>query len=213
MKKLIIFVLVIGAFTGIYFATQSKLEAQTDVGDVSVTIPIDEPQIDVQVDEYTISDGDTFTVAMEALGISYSDALAIVEASKPVFDFTSVKLDKTFKLITEDGVKVRLEYEPNSDQLFVVDLQDGYKTTEQEVEYDLSLETAELTINNSMYQDGLEAGLPELLILKFADVFAWEIDFSVQVQPGDKFKVLYEKRMRDGADAGVGDIIKRRICK
>lgn len=211
MKKILLLILLIGSISGIYSISHTKLEAQDLNGDeqkVEINLENIEQKPNIQTKEYTIGDGDTFTVAMEALGIDYSDALKIVETAEPIFDFTKVKLGKTIKLVSEDGVRTRLEYEPNTDQMFVVDLQNHFKTTEQEIPYDISVVTEEVIVTKSMYVDWLNAGLPEMAVIKFADVFAWEIDFSVQVQPGDTVKVMYEKRTRNGVDAGVGNIIK-----
>lgn len=180
------------------FAKSSATEELTE---------IKEPEIILTTKEYTIKDGDTFTVAAEALNIPYSEALIIVDNAKPIFDFTKVKLGKKLVLVSLDGVSSRLEYEPNSETIISVDLQNNYATTEEPIKYDISFETAEVTITNSLYLDGINSGLPEMLILKFADVFAWEVDFATQVQPNDTMHVLYEKRSRNNVDSGVGDIL------
>ena len=39
-----------------------------------------------------------------------------------------------------------------------------------------------------------------------ADIFAWDIDFIRDIQPGDRFQVLVEKRYREGKLAGYGKI-------
>ncbi|PIZ53216.1 hypothetical protein COY25_03805, partial [Candidatus Uhrbacteria bacterium CG_4_10_14_0_2_um_filter_41_7] len=152
MKKILLLILLIGSVTGIYYVSHTKLEAQDLSGDEHPADQNQEPEEqkpNIQTEEYTIGDGDTFTVAMEALGIDYSDALKIVETAEPIFDFTKVKLGKTIKLISEDGVRKRLEYEPNTDQLFVVDLQNNFQTTEQEIPYDISVVTDKITITKS----------------------------------------------------------------
>ncbi|MDH4223686.1 MAG: M23 family metallopeptidase [candidate division Zixibacteria bacterium] len=47
---------------------------------------------------------------------------------------------------------------------------------------------------------------PEL-ILKFSDIFAWEIDFLNEPQKGDKFKLIYEEYEKDGTFVSYGDIL------
>ncbi|MFM8532653.1 MAG: hypothetical protein ACKOEC_03550 [Acidimicrobiia bacterium] len=45
------------------------------------------------------------------------------------------------------------------------------------------------------------------LALGMADVFAGEIDFSSDLQPGDSFRVLVERQTREGKLAGYGPIL------
>ncbi len=205
MKKLI----VLGAITGLSI-TSILLYPHFKKNDVATAENAAEilpqgPVITVQT--YTISDGDTFTKAMEQLGFSYAESLQIVEASKDIFDFTKIKLGKSFSVISEDGIRKRIEYEPNSDEVIKVDLENSFLTTKELIAYDIQTATANVTISDSMYLSGINAGLPETLILKIADVFAWEIDFATQVQNGDSFRVLYEKRSRNGVEHGVRDVL------
>lgn len=204
MKKLLTLLLIAGGFTLLLnaFFFQDSAEAEQDV------IEVEEIGPEITKENYIISEGDTFTVAMEALGISYSNALAMVAAAEGVFDLTTVKLGKEISLVFEDGVRKRIEYEPNSEQVVVVNLEDDFKTELKEIEYDISVERAEGPIASSLFLTMKDQGLPELLVIKFADVLAWEIDFATQVQSGDSYSVIYEKRTRNGEDAGVGDVLR-----
>lgn len=205
MSRIIIAILITTAVIGGSYQLISRAETKEDIDSPT---PIEDQGPEVTIKSYMIQEDDTFTSSMEELEIPYSEALEIVTAAKEVFDFTKIKLGKTFNLIFEDGIRNRLEYEPNSEIMIVVDLtSDEYATTETNIPYDLSITTAEVTIENSMFLSGIEAGLEEILILNLADIFAWEIDFATQVQTGDSFKVMYEKRSRNGIESGVGDIL------
>lgn len=206
MKKLAALVL-IGLAVGGFFAFKNhwfvKSQAQEPLEEV-----ITGPQYNETTESHVIEDGDTFTSAMEDLGISYSDALAIVDAAAEVFDFTSIKLGKELTMVYRDGEPHRIEYEPGTEYVIKVDLTRGaFETTKELISYDIEIASAELTIDNSLYLDGLDAGLSELLILEFAEVFAWELDFATQVQRGDHMKVLYEKRYRNGQESGIGNVL------
>ena len=45
------------------------------------------------------------------------------------------------------------------------------------------------------------------LAIALADVFAGDIDFSHDLQPGDRFEIVFEQVLREGARAGYGDIL------
>lgn len=168
-----------------------------------------EPMEILSVHSYIVQDGDVFAVIMEELGFDYGDALAIVEAASSTYDFTRVRVGKEFRLYTnKQGERVRLEYEGNSEEIVSVNLQDNsYTVTIVPIEYTVEADLITGIVSSSLWFSGLDAGMTEDLIVKFADVYAWTIDFSVQVQKGDSFRVLYEKRYRDGAYVGTGDIL------
>jgi len=55
-------------------------------------------------------------------------------------------------------------------------------------------------VRGSLYNGMLDAGGDATLVNRFVDVFAWNIDFYRQSQPGDEFRLLVEKRF-----AGEGE--------
>jgi murein DD-endopeptidase MepM/ murein hydrolase activator NlpD len=51
-------------------------------------------------------------------------------------------------------------------------------------------------VTSSLYGTLLDLGEGPQLANDFADVFAWDVDFSRSVQPGDEFRILYERLYR-----------------
>ncbi len=49
------------------------------------------------------------------------------------------------------------------------------------------------TINDSLYASAKKAGLPAALVPAFANLFAWELDFTRDIRPGAVFRVVYER--------------------
>ncbi len=62
-------------------------------------------------------------------------------------------------------------------------------------------------ISRSLYLDGHEAGLSDLLIMKLAELFGWDIDFALDIRKGDAFTVIYEEYYRRGERVGSGNIV------
>ncbi len=69
------------------------------------------------------------------------------------------------------------------------------------------ISTAHVSIETSLFLDGLEAGLSKELILQLTDVFAWDIDFATNLRPGDQFTLVYEKKIIDGIETNSDQII------
>jgi murein DD-endopeptidase MepM/ murein hydrolase activator NlpD len=69
------------------------------------------------------------------------------------------------------------------------------------------INTAHVSIETSLFLDGLEAGLSKELILQLTDVFAWDIDFATNLRPGDSFTIVYENKIIDGKESDSNQII------
>jgi murein DD-endopeptidase MepM/ murein hydrolase activator NlpD len=67
--------------------------------------------------------------------------------------------------------------------------------------------TAHVSIETSLFLDGLEAGLSKELILQLTDIFAWDIDFATNLRPGDQFTIVYGKKIVDGKETDSDEII------
>lgn len=63
------------------------------------------------------------------------------------------------------------------------------------------------TLKTSLSEDMNEYGISDALVFKFADVFAWDINFFMDPQRGDTFEVFFEKNYREGHFTGYGSIL------
>lgn len=62
-------------------------------------------------------------------------------------------------------------------------------------------------ITDSLYMAGKKAKLTDKLIMELAKIFAYDIDFALDIRPGDAFRVLFEEQYVDGEKIGVGPIL------
>ena len=62
-------------------------------------------------------------------------------------------------------------------------------------------------ILNSFYKDAKNVGIPDSIIMDFAYIFGWDIDFIFDVRKGDKFFVIFETGYSEGERISSGDII------
>lgn len=70
-----------------------------------------------------------------------------------------------------------------------------------------TINTAHVSIETSLFLDGLEAGLSKELILQLTEIFAWDIDFATNLRPDDQFTLVYGKKMVDGKETNSDEII------
>jgi murein DD-endopeptidase MepM/ murein hydrolase activator NlpD len=54
---------------------------------------------------------------------------------------------------------------------------------------------------------GQRAGIPNSLTMDLANIFGWDIDFALDIQKGDSFKVMYEELYLEEKMIGTGKIL------
>ncbi len=133
----------------------------------------------------------------------------IVKATRSEFDlryiqpgtrFTLSRMpDKSIRRITfEISPLSRLEIN-YSHQVWTADIND-IETTKQLVHFSG-------VVKDSLWGSGLEQKLSPEVIVDFAEVFGWQVDFSREVQKGDRWQLSVEKLMAEGRFVGWGPIL------
>jgi murein DD-endopeptidase MepM/ murein hydrolase activator NlpD len=67
--------------------------------------------------------------------------------------------------------------------------------------------TATASIESSVFQAAEAADISDTVALKLANVFAWDIDFVLNIREGDRFTAVYEQIYQDGKYLRDGDLL------
>jgi murein DD-endopeptidase MepM/ murein hydrolase activator NlpD len=67
--------------------------------------------------------------------------------------------------------------------------------------------TATATIDSSLFQAAEAADISDTVALKLANVFAWDIDFVLDIREGDRFTAVYEQIYQDGKYLRDGEVL------
>ena len=62
-------------------------------------------------------------------------------------------------------------------------------------------------IKTSFYEAALDAEIPDSVIMDFAYIFGWDVDFVFDIREGDSFYLIYETPYSGGAKIKNGDIV------
>jgi murein DD-endopeptidase MepM/ murein hydrolase activator NlpD len=62
-------------------------------------------------------------------------------------------------------------------------------------------------INTSLFESATAAGLADKLIMNLAGIFAWDVDFVLDIRGGDHYYILFEEIYQDGAYITDGVVI------
>jgi murein DD-endopeptidase MepM/ murein hydrolase activator NlpD len=79
------------------------------------------------------------------------------------------------------------------------------KLVDREIEH--RTHVAHGVIDSSLFGAGAEAGMSDMMVLKLATAFGYDIDFAQDLRQGDNFTCLYDDVYREGAFLRDGDII------
>jgi murein DD-endopeptidase MepM/ murein hydrolase activator NlpD len=63
------------------------------------------------------------------------------------------------------------------------------------------------TIDSSLFLAAADAGISDRTIMNLAGIFAWDIDFMLDMRQGDKFTLIYEELWQGGEKLADGNIL------
>lgn len=162
-----------------------------------------------------ITAGSTFSLLANSAGIATVTVNRILESSRPVYNLATIVAGKDLEFIYDSKTNElkALIYEINSEERLVVQnaatstVYDYWEAIKEPIQYTTEIANATGVIDSSLYETMVSQGLDQRLAIALAEVFAWQIDFVGEIQKGDSFKVIYEKRFRDGEYAMPGKVL------
>jgi murein DD-endopeptidase MepM/ murein hydrolase activator NlpD len=91
----------------------------------------------------------------------------------------------------------------------------GWSAAAQPIRWQTQEARMEGVINNSLYEalDGgvsdeqLDSGNRRRLAWDLADVYAWQIDFTRDIHPGDRFQVVFERLVSEDGEIRLGRVL------
>ena len=159
------------------------------------------------VHQDVISTGDTAGALLQTW-LPYSEVHVMIAACEDVYSLSKLRAGQPYTVIEDEKGFARFEYEIDGDQrLVVVREGDKFVPTLEKIEYEVHLEKVEAAIDSSLFLTMSQLGEEAILAVRMADIFAWEINFIRDVQPGDSFAILIEKRYRDGKFSSYGKLL------
>lgn len=159
--------------------------------------------------EHTVKSGENLSTIFSELNLSREDLHKIVHSNDAGKQFADMLPGQDLvATVNAEGELEQLTYAKSPFQTLVATRQDdGFDVKLFSKKIDHQITSAKATIHSSLFEDGVNAGLSEKVILKLADIFAWDIDFALNLHEGDEFTVVYEKLFVDGKEFDTGEIL------
>jgi len=172
------------------------------------TTPTNEPQLNWQTAK--VKRGDSLAKIFKRLGYSAKTTYQVSRA-KGEHSKLLKKLDVGDQLRiakNKQGQLQALEYPlSKTETLFVTRVDDSYQSRKETKPVEIRESIAHGTIKSNFWSAGIEAGLDDRQIINLANIFDWDIDFSLDIRKGDSFHVVYENKYVDGEFIGTGKIL------
>ena len=157
----------------------------------------------------TVKSGDSLAGIFSRLDIPARQLHDLLEQGGAASNLKRIYPGQTLHLLTskDDGL-LKLSYQ--IDQLSVLEINRDGKDFDISTTH-LTPERREIStsgvIDSSLFMAGQKAGLSDSLTMELAGIFAWDVDFALDIRKGDQFTVLYEELYLDGENIGGGNIL------
>ncbi|MBR5042103.1 MAG: M23 family metallopeptidase [Bacteroidales bacterium] len=148
------------------------------------------------VDSVKVREGETFTGLMHRLGLGAQDSYNLAVNCDSIFDVRRMRAGNPVEAYySPDTSGRRLEYVVYHNDRIVSTIfrcRDSLYAWTSEKPVEKQRLIADVTINSSLWNDMLDAGVSPLLIVNLADIYAWTVNFF-GLQKGDRFRVIYDQ--------------------
>ncbi|MFP4517463.1 MAG: peptidoglycan DD-metalloendopeptidase family protein [Desulfovibrionales bacterium] len=168
--------------------------------------PVIPPSPPMALTEGVVKSGQTAAVILQEY-LSPSEIHVLSQECRDVFALNRLQAGKPYCIGTVENQFARFEYEISSEEKLIVTREgQDFSVTREAIEYDLERKVVSGTITDNLFNTVANAGETAELAIMLADIFAWDVDFARDIRSGDSFKVLVDKRYRNGEFAGYGRI-------
>ena len=152
---------------------------------------------------YIVKNNDTIEKILKQHNVATEDindiAIGVVKKKLTnIFAETEIKI--VIKEESGDNKIVSLSYPLNEVTTVEIIKKKGEFLVSENI---LTLEKQEIvfsnTIKNNLYSSAVEAGIEPNIIVEFANIFGFEVDFQRDIRADDKFEVYYERYVDEDA--------------
>ena len=158
--------------------------------------------------EVVVGRNDTLDAIFRRMALDTADLAAIrqLPGIRQSLDF--LKPGDAIKLTHTDGEIKELTRKVSETQTLTVVRKDaGFAARMIDNPVETRTRTAAAAIDTSLFQAAEAADISDMVALKLANVFAWDIDFVLDIREGDRFTVTYEQIYQDGKYLRDGEVL------
>jgi len=166
------------------------------------------PQPEYETLTLTIRAGDTMDQLFRKHKLDIGHLATIARLDEAGKQFRKIKPGDVFEITHDDGRLVSMYSALNLTSALKVDrLESGFSAQIVARPIEIRKRHAYGVIENSLYESAAATGLSDKLIMNIAGIFAWDVDFVLDIRGGDNYYVQYEEIWQDGEYVTDGEIV------
>jgi len=158
--------------------------------------------------EVVVGRNDTLDAIFRRMSLNKSDLAAIrnLPGIRQSLDF--LRPGDSIKLTHTDGdIKELWRKVSETQTLDVVRQEGGFEAKMINNPVEVRVRTANAVIDSSLFQAAGAANISDMVALKLANIFGWDIDFVLDIREGDRFTAEYEQVYQDGKYLHDGEVL------
>ena len=164
----------------------------------------------IQDTVHTIKLGDNLYQVLVNYGVKVQEVGGLIAAWRSLPELQKLRPGEILELIfTRDSQRLeKVRYQNIQGQVLATTrTEQGWTTSRYDKPVVVTSALVRGAIKDSLYQSAVDENIDFELALALADIFAWDIDFFVDLRAGDHYAFLYDQRFRDGKLVGNGRIV------
>ena len=157
----------------------------------------------------TVRPGDSMDLLFGRNKLDRGDLAEILALEEARSAMRLVHPGDTIQIRELNGKILRLNRKIDETHELEVTLSDSGNYQSRVIEHPLETRVvyAHGTIKNSLFVAGRKAGMSDKVTMNLAGIFAWDVDFVLDIRENDEFVVLYEELWQDGSRVKDGEIL------
>ena len=155
-----------------------------------------QPQEEISVISGKISKGQSLSAALRPVGIPAEMIESISRHLKPILNLRRMNPGDSYEVrLTPQGNFRGFSYRSSPIDVYQITIEPSGEWNAQKLAFPVDKYWAQVSgeITSSLFETMDKLGERDQLTLDFSEIFAWEIDFRTELQPGDRFRIVVEK--------------------
>ena len=140
--------------------------------------------------------------------LDIGELMAIAQLDEAKQQFRRIKPGDVFEVEHDEGSIVSLYSELDlTSALKITKDENGFSAAVVERPIEIRKRFAYGVIESSLFESAAQAGLSDKTIMNVAGIFAWDVDFVLDIRSGDNYYVQWEEIWQDGEFVTDGEIV------
>ncbi|NCO57573.1 MAG: peptidoglycan DD-metalloendopeptidase family protein [Deltaproteobacteria bacterium] len=170
---------------------------------------IDELSPPVDRWEGVVGRADSFYSILTGHGVAPARVLAMVAPDCGKRELSHLVAGQPYTVTCDpESDAVEFRYRTDADHDYVARLEgEQFSARLDPVAWDIRLRHIAGTINSSIFENLQARGVGDAIPMKLAVIFGWDIEFAIDIRPGDRYNLLFQEKWRDGKFVEYGKVV------